>query len=185
MGKLEGRVAIVTGAGRGLGKQVAIRFAEEGARISICARSLDRLEDTRKKCEQAGAEVFCFVCDVTKISDMEAYVAATAEHFGGIDILYNNAMATTCGRKPFEEQTQEDFDNFYQSGLMGSFHMMRLCFPWLKKKRAWQGHLHRFGRGRRGAGWSRSLWRNEGSHSRHGQNRRPGMGQIQHQRQHD
>ena len=133
MGKLEGKVAIITGAGRGLGKQIAIRFAEEGAKISICARSLDRLADTEEKCRQAGAEVFCCVCDVTKISDMEAYVAATAAHFGGIDILYNNAMATTCGRKPFESHTQEDFDAFYQSGLMGSFHMMRLCFPWLKK----------------------------------------------------
>ena len=133
MGKLEGKVAIITGAGRGLGKQVAIRFAQEGAKISICARSLDRLADTEQKCREAGAEVFCYVCDVTKISDMEAYVSATAQHFGGIDILYNNAMATTCGRKPFEEHTQEDFDTFYQSGLMGSFHMMRLCFPWLKK----------------------------------------------------
>ena len=58
MGKLEGKVAIITGAGRGLGKQVAIRFAEEGAKISICARSLDRLADTEEKCRQAGAEVF-------------------------------------------------------------------------------------------------------------------------------
>ncbi|MBR6815916.1 MAG: SDR family oxidoreductase [Clostridia bacterium] len=133
MGKLEGRTAIVTGAGRGLGKQIAIKYAEEGANLAICARSLDRLAETERLCREAGAEVLSFVCDVTKIDQMEAFVAATAEKFGGIDILYNNAMATTCGHKHFEDHTQEDFDMFYQSGLMSSFHMMRLCFPWLKK----------------------------------------------------
>ena len=102
MGKLEGKTAIVTGAGRGLGKQIAIKYAEEGANLAICARSLDRLAETERLCREAGAEVLSFVCDVTKIDQMEAFVAATAEKFGGIDILYNNAMATTCGHKHFE-----------------------------------------------------------------------------------
>ena len=115
MGKLSGKTAIITGAGRGLGKQIAIRFAEEGANIAVCARSLERLQETERLCREAGANVLCFACDVTNTSDMEAFVAATAEKFGGIDILYNNAMSTVCGHKLFEEHTQEDFDIFYQS----------------------------------------------------------------------
>lgn len=82
MGKLSGKTAIITGAGRGLGKQIAIRFAEEGANIAVCARSLERLQETERLCREAGADVLCFACDVTNISDMEAFVAATAEKFG-------------------------------------------------------------------------------------------------------
>ena len=65
MGKLSGKTAIITGAGRGLGKQIAIRFAEEGANIAVCARSLERLQETERLCREAGADVLCFACDVT------------------------------------------------------------------------------------------------------------------------
>ena len=134
MGKLEGKVAIITGAGRGLGKQVAIRFAQEGAKISICARSLDRLADTEQKCREAGAEVFCYVCDVTKISDMEAYVSATAQHFGGIDILVNNA-GIVCDKLVLKMKPQ-DFDQVLDVNLKGAFHLIKQCYPHFMKKRS-------------------------------------------------
>ncbi len=133
MGKLDGKVAIVTGASAGIGKQVAIKFAEEGADIAICSRTLGKLSEVAKLCEAAGAKVLAMKCDVTSVPDMEAFVEAVAAKFGTIDILYNNAMSFSGTPKPLVEQTPEEWDEFYHSGLMSTYHMMRLCFPYLKQ----------------------------------------------------
>ena len=132
MGKLNGKVAIVTGASAGIGKQVAIRFAEEGANIAICGRNMDRLKITADTCEKTGAEVLYMYCDVKKLEGMTAFVDAAAKKFGQIDILYNNAMSFSGDPKPMIEQTEDEFYEFFKSGLMSSFHMMQLCFPYLK-----------------------------------------------------
>lgn len=132
MGKLDGLVAIVTGASAGIGKQVAIRYAEEGASVAICGRNMERLAVTAALCETAGAEVLFMQCDVMNYSDMKKFVSATAERFGRIDVLYNNAMSFSGDPKPLEEQTEEEFYTFFKSGLMSSFHMMCLCLPYLK-----------------------------------------------------
>lgn len=132
MGKLDGRVAIITGASAGMGKQVARKFAEEGAKLAICARHMDKLLDTVRICEAAGAEVLAMTCDVTKYDDLSAFVNATAERFGSIDILYNNAMSFSGYLKPFTEHTRQDWDAFYESGLIAVFHIMQLCFPYLR-----------------------------------------------------
>lgn len=132
MGKLDGKVAIVTGASAGIGKQVAIKYAEEGANLAICGRNMERLNATAKLCEEAGAQVLAMYCDVMKYDDMKKFVDATAERFGRIDILYNNAMSFSGDPTPMIDQTEGDFYTFFRSGLMSTFHMMTLCFPWLK-----------------------------------------------------
>lgn len=132
MGKLEGKVAVITGASAGIGKQVAIRYAEEGANLAICARGMDKLELTRRECEKRGAEVLALTCDVRSQEAMERFVRATAEKFGSIHILFNNAMSFSGDPKPLVEQTREELDEFYVSGLAATFAMMQLCFPYLR-----------------------------------------------------
>lgn len=132
MGKLENKVCIVTGASGGLGKQTAIRFAEEGAIVCICARNQQRLNETADICREKGAEVFAMKADVSKFEEMKAFVDAVGEKYGRVDALCNNA-ATISAPHPFMEHTIEDLEEALHSGLYGTWHMMQLCFPLMKE----------------------------------------------------
>ena len=133
MGRLDGKVIIITGASGGLGKQTAIRFAEEGAKVAICARTEEKLEVTKELCEKAGAEVEAVVADVCDFDSIKAFVDKTVERFGTVDVLVNNA-STISPPMDFIDQDTYDLDEAIQSGLYGTWHMMQLCFPYLKEK---------------------------------------------------
>lgn len=131
MGKLSGKVAIITGCSGGLGKHIAIRFAEEGANLAICARSADKLAATAKECEAKGVQVLCMPVDLTNVEQLTAFVEATAAKFGAIDILVNNAVSITSPH-PFLDHTIEELNMTMHSGFYATWHMMRLCFPYMK-----------------------------------------------------
>lgn len=133
MGKLERKVAIVTGASGGLGRQTALRFATEGAMLSICARTESKLQETVKECEKAGAEVIAMPVDVSNYDDLGKFVQVTINRFGTIDILVNNA-ATILDAHPFVEHTRAELDASLQSGLYAAWELMQLCYPYLKGK---------------------------------------------------
>ena len=133
MKRLEGKIAVITGASGGLGKQMAIRFAEEGANLAICARTAEKLEITKQICEEKGAKVLAVVADVSKQADLINFVDKIAEEFGTVDVLVNNA-STISEPKPFINQTMEDLDEAIGSGLVGTWLMMQLCYPMLKEK---------------------------------------------------
>jgi len=104
---LAGKTAIVTGSGRGLGRAIALSFAEAGADVVVTARTLREIESTGKEVEQRGRSVLVTPCDVTKTDDVEAMVIKAIETFGKIDILVNNAGG---GRqKPVLEMTDEEW----------------------------------------------------------------------------
>jgi len=94
---LKGKVALVTGASRGIGRAIARALAEEGARVSLCARTPDALEQTAADLRAAGHEVFAMPADVTDLAQITAWVGRTAEHWGGLDILVNNAGGAVVG----------------------------------------------------------------------------------------
>ncbi len=133
MGKLDGKVAIITGCSMGLGKQIAKRFVEEGAKISICARSIGKLEATAKECEALGGEVFYRSTDLTVKEDMEKFVKETVDRFGTIDILVNNAISIWPPH-PFLEYTEDELMTTMTSGFLATWRMMQLCFPYLRDK---------------------------------------------------
>ncbi|MBR3751565.1 MAG: SDR family NAD(P)-dependent oxidoreductase [Ruminiclostridium sp.] len=93
MGKLTGKVAVITGCSVGLGKQMALRFAAEGANLAICARSADKLAVTARECEAKGVQVLAMPVDLTNVDQLTAFVEAVAAKFGTIDILVNNAVS--------------------------------------------------------------------------------------------
>ena len=142
-GKLDNQVAIITGCSGGIGKQIAIRFAQEGAKVAICARRFEKLQETKALCEEAGAEVLALQCDVSIMADLENLVKQTIEKFGKIDILVNNAVSAEPGT-PFMEQSEEYLMRVFNSGFMSTWRLMKLCFPYLKETK---GRVINFGSG--------------------------------------
>lgn len=132
MGKLQDKVAIITGASGGIGKEIAIRYAEEGAKLAICARNMENLEKTAATCREKGAQVIAVRCDVTQPGDMKQLVEQTVSQFGTVDILVNNAVDAKPGT-PFMEQSEEYLQSLWESGFLSTWRMMKLCYPYLKK----------------------------------------------------
>ncbi|MFJ5716454.1 SDR family oxidoreductase [Neobacillus sp. NPDC093127] len=91
---LTGKVAIVTGGGRGLGQQIAEGFAEAGANVVVCSRNLVACEEVSARLKNLGVESLALKCDVTKPDDVQLVVRRTVEQFGRIDILVNNSGAS-------------------------------------------------------------------------------------------
>ena len=94
MFNLENRVAVISGASSGLGKQMSKAFAEQGANLVILARRLDRLEQLKKELEKKGVKVLPIKCDVTSTIDIENAAKIAEEEFGKVDILVNCAGAS-------------------------------------------------------------------------------------------
>jgi 3-oxoacyl-[acyl-carrier protein] reductase len=88
---LKGKVALLTGASRGIGKACALVLAEEGCNLAVCARKKEALDEAVQDMKAKGAEVLSFPADVTKSEDLKNFVSQAAEKFGRIDILVNNA----------------------------------------------------------------------------------------------
>lgn len=130
--KLDNKVVLLTGASRGLGREIAVYLAGEGAMLGICARTQDQLNETAKQCEEAGGTALPVVCDVSDREQLKNFVKTTADYFGKIDALINNA-AYKYSKAPFLEQTEEDLMNAFSAGLFAAWDSMRLCFPYLKK----------------------------------------------------
>ena len=102
---LRGRVILVTGASRGIGRRAAGRFARLGARLALTARSAEDLAKVVAECMALGAEVAAFPADLTKAEDRERIIASTVERFGGLDVLVN--CAGVCSFGEFSTSTEE------------------------------------------------------------------------------
>jgi len=117
--RLDGRVAVVTGASSGLGVVFAEGLAEAGAKVAIAARRSQRLEALAKRLEAGGAEVLVQTCDVSEAEDVDRMVAAVLERFGAVDVLVNNAGITAV--VPAEEEPLASFDRVIGVNLKGAF----------------------------------------------------------------
>ncbi len=105
---LHGKVVLVTGSSRGLGLGLAEEYARAGARLIICAREPEELEQARQKLAQQGAAVLAVQCDMTDREQVQRLIDQGTEHYGQIDVLVNNAGIITVG--PIASQTLEDFE---------------------------------------------------------------------------
>jgi NAD(P)-dependent dehydrogenase (short-subunit alcohol dehydrogenase family) len=123
--RLDGRVAVVTGASSGLGVAFAQALAEAGADVALGARREDRLADTRALVEKAGRRALTVRTDVTEPADCDALVAATVAEFGKVDILVNNAGIGTA--YPATRETPEQFRSVIELNLNGCYWMAQAC----------------------------------------------------------
>ena len=130
-GTLAGRVALVTGGSKGIGRAVAGLLGREGAKLAICARGADALEAASRELSALGAEVLAQVADVTRSGDIARFVAAAAARFGAIDILVNNAVSSTQGS--FGALSDEEWRHHLDVKLLGYVRCAREALPWLEK----------------------------------------------------
>ncbi|HEX6159887.1 MAG TPA: SDR family oxidoreductase, partial [Thermoanaerobaculia bacterium] len=137
--ELQNRVAMVAASSKGLGRAIAESLAAEGARLSICARSLESLEPARQAIEEAGAEVLPVACDVSKADDLQRWYDATIERFGQIDILVTNTGGPPAA--PFLKLTEEQWMSGIESTLMNVIRLSRLVIPGMQKRR-WGRIVH-------------------------------------------
>ncbi len=134
---LEGKVALVTGGSKGIGKAIARSLAREGCRVAICARGQELLERTASQLqEETGSEVFPVVADLTRPEDVKRMVDQVIQHFGRIDILVNNAGSAPGGI--LENLTEEDWAQALQLKFMGYVRCCKEVLP----------HMQRQGKGR-------------------------------------
>lgn len=120
---IKGRVAIVTGASSGLGKQFAICLAEQGANVAIVARRVEKLEEVKKEVESFGVKCIAVPTDVTDTAQIKNAVQAVMKEFGRIDILINNAAAGFA--TPTVETTDEQWQNVMKTNVDGVFFFAR------------------------------------------------------------
>ena len=125
---LAGKVVLITGAGRNIGRATALMFAQEGARLVLCtAKSKQQLDDTAQACAALGAEVTPVLCDVTDEAQVRSMVEAAERASGGVDVLVNNAVHRVQG--PFLDTTPADWRANIAVNLDGPFHTSRAVLP--------------------------------------------------------
>ena len=127
-GRLAGRVAIVTGAGQGIGRAVALAFAREGARLSIAELKPHRGSRTADEIGAAGGEALALATDVGRPADVEAIVAETVRRFGRVDVLVNNAHSFGP-RAPLADIPEPQFDRSWVSAVKGAWWTMCAVRP--------------------------------------------------------
>jgi 3-oxoacyl-[acyl-carrier protein] reductase len=129
---LKGKVAVVTGGTQGIGRATALRLAQEGANVAICARSQADLERVGAEITRPGVQGLAMATDVSKASDIERFMKAVVDKFGRIDILVNNAG--TSKRGAFLELTDAEWSADLELKVFGAIRCTRLAVPHMKKQ---------------------------------------------------
>jgi NAD(P)-dependent dehydrogenase (short-subunit alcohol dehydrogenase family) len=123
--RLDGKVAIVTGASSGLGVEFAEALAGAGADVTVCARRVERLAETKRRVERQGRRCLALRTDVTVVEDCQRTVEQTLTDLGSVDILVNNAGVGTA--VPATRETPEEFRKVIEINLNGSYWMAQAC----------------------------------------------------------
>jgi NAD(P)-dependent dehydrogenase (short-subunit alcohol dehydrogenase family) len=127
MQRLEGRRALVTGGGSGIGRAAALRLAEEGARVAVLDKRGPLAEAAAEEIGAAGGEALALSCDVGDEAQVDAAVSTAAERFGGLDALFANAG--TAGAGWIHETALEDWESVLRVNLTGVFLCAKHCIP--------------------------------------------------------
>jgi NAD(P)-dependent dehydrogenase (short-subunit alcohol dehydrogenase family) len=137
MGILDGKVAIVTGAGQGVGEGIAVALAKEGAILVVAGRTASKVERTAKAIQAFGGKALAVGCDVCKPEDIAATIDLTLKTFGGIDILVNNAQIVH--NDLLNNLSDQQFTDTFDSGPFATFRFMKAVYPHLKARGG--GHI--------------------------------------------
>ncbi len=130
---LTNKVAVVGASSKGLGKAIALGLVDEGARVTICARDNEVLEQTADEIRgKTENDVLAIPTDVSQPDQVEALIDRTISHFDGIDILVNNAGGPRAGR--FNDLSAEDYHDAVNLNLMSTINMSRAVVPWMRRR---------------------------------------------------
>lgn len=129
---LKGKVALITGASKGIGLETALHLIQEGAKVAICARNSENLKAAAALIyEKTGAEILYIEADVTKEDDCKRIVTSTVDEYGRLDILVNNAG--TSSAQPFEQVGTELWQQDLDLKLFGAIHCSRYAIPYMRQ----------------------------------------------------
>jgi NAD(P)-dependent dehydrogenase (short-subunit alcohol dehydrogenase family) len=130
--KLQGKIALVTGGGTGIGKATALLFAKEGAVVTVAGRRESKLLETVEVIQKNGGKAHWVVGDISKVGDTERIVKETVDEFGGLDILVNNA-GVFKGMK-ITDTSEEQYNYIIDINLKGTFFMCKYAVPEIQKR---------------------------------------------------
>jgi 3-oxoacyl-[acyl-carrier protein] reductase len=130
--RLNGKVAIITGAGQGIGAATALKFAQEGAIVAVCDLNHDAVSEVVGACHEAGAQAIGFTLDVANREAVDQMVAAVLEQYRNIDVLVNNAGITRDAR--LQKMTLKQFDDVIDVNLRGVFHVSQAVVDTMVQK---------------------------------------------------
>ena len=130
--RLAGKVAVVTGAGQGVGRGIAIALAKEGASIAVLGRTLAKCEKVAAELEDLGVEALALACEVGDRAQVDQALDAVVQHFGGLDALVNNAQSSH--QALLADVTDADVEECWRSGALGTLYAMQAALPHLKTR---------------------------------------------------
>lgn len=125
MGRLEGKVIVITGANSGIGEVAASMMANEGAKVIIAARRADKLNAVAEKINADGGVCISVPVDISNADSCKALIQSAIENFGKLDVLVNNAGVLEAGLKPIDKFTEEDLDRALNINTKGTMYCMR------------------------------------------------------------
>jgi 3-oxoacyl-[acyl-carrier protein] reductase len=131
LGRLDGKVAVITGSGRGIGRATALRFAQEGAAVVVNDVDPEPAEETARSIKEAGGEVLVSTANTVELEEARQMMSAAAEAFGKVDILVNNAGITRD--KTFHNLDDELWDFVLDVNLRTAFHATLAAMPYLRE----------------------------------------------------
>ena len=142
MAELDGKIAIVTGAGRGIGAGIAIAFGRAGAKVVVASRTATTVQEVVRTIENEGGSATGFTCDVGHRSEVFAMVEHAVKTFGAVDILVNNAQsfrsatsrASYDGSQPLETYDEDDWDAVYVTGVKATLWAMKAVYPHMRDR---------------------------------------------------
>lgn len=132
--ELDGKVAIVTGASKGIGKAIAESLAEYGAKVVVSSRSQETVDEVANEIKAKGFDAIGIACHVGRDDQRKTLVEKTIAHYGGVDILINNA-ATNPVYAPLEAIENVIFDKVMDVNVKACFDLAKLCFPSMKERK--------------------------------------------------
>lgn len=131
--RLEDKVAIVTGGGRGIGEGIARMFAKEGAKVTVAARTVEAIEQVAQDIREEGGEAIAVPTDVSQSEAVQRMVERTVEHFGALHVLVNNAGIGNFGRE-VDQAAEEEYDRVLDTNLKGVWMGCHYAVPEMKKQ---------------------------------------------------
>jgi len=131
MGIVQNKVAIITGAGSGLGKAAALGFAREGAIVVLCGRRMHKIAEVERQITEAGGRALAVRTDVSDEAEVSRLIGTVLDRFGTVDILLNNAAV--CELASLTETSLQSWEYQFSVNVTGPFLMMKACLPIMRK----------------------------------------------------